>query len=95
MSKNLREEMPGVAGWIDELREVFGKDMIDGQIRKGMKGEGTFWAAENGHVIGSRSMGQTSARSWDQQGNPIMVRITRNLEPPYTVVSPIKHGEST
>jgi len=51
---SLRTEMPGVTAFIDSLREAFGKESIDGQIRKGMKGEPTFWASENGHEIGTR-----------------------------------------
>jgi hypothetical protein len=39
---SLRDELPDVARWIDWLRSVVGKDEINGQIRKGMKGEPTF-----------------------------------------------------
>lgn len=49
----MRAEMPGVAAWIDELRRVFGRDEIDAQIRRGMRGEPTFYAYENGHAIGT------------------------------------------
>ncbi|WP_057292873.1 hypothetical protein [Noviherbaspirillum sp. Root189] len=49
----LRDEMPMVAGFIDDLRAAFGKEMIDGQIRKGMRGEPVFHAVENGHEIGT------------------------------------------
>lgn len=51
--KSLREQMPAVTAFIDQLREVFGKEMIDGQIRKGMRGEPVFWASENGHEVGT------------------------------------------
>lgn len=47
--------MPGVALWIDDLRRVFGRDEIDDQIRKGLRGESVFYAKENGHVIGRPS----------------------------------------
>lgn len=47
--------MPQTAKWIDELREAFGKEEIDAQIRKGMKGEPTFWAKENGIEIGTKT----------------------------------------
>lgn len=52
--RNLRRDMPAVTAFIDSLREVFGKEMIDGQIRQGMRGEPMFWASENGHEIGTR-----------------------------------------
>lgn len=54
MSKtNLREQMPEVTAFIDELREAFGKEHIDQQIRRGIKGEPVFYAKENGHQIGT------------------------------------------
>ena len=67
MSKvNLREQMPLVTAFIDDLREAFGAEMINGQIRKGMKGEPTFWASENGHEIGTRvECGATCRVTWD------------------------------
>lgn len=45
--------MPMVAGFIDDMRAAFGKEMIDGQIRSGMRGEPVFWASENGREIGT------------------------------------------
>lgn len=51
---NLREQMPVISAWVDSLRDVFGKESIEGQIRKGMKGEPTFWASENGNEVGTR-----------------------------------------
>jgi len=51
---DLRKEMPTIAAFIDSLRDAFGRDSIDKQIRKGMKGEPTFYASENGHEIGTR-----------------------------------------
>lgn len=54
MSKNsLRNEMPAVTTFIDQMRDAFGKDHIDQQIRRGIKGEQTFYAAENGKEIGT------------------------------------------
>jgi hypothetical protein len=50
--------MPVVAGWIDEMRSVFGADCINQSIRRGMKGETTFHAIENGHEIGTRDTAQ-------------------------------------
>lgn len=50
---SMRDQMPVCAEFIDQLREVFGKDHIDGQIRAGMRGEPTFFASENGHTLGT------------------------------------------
>ena len=55
MSQNLRAEMPTVAAWIDELREAFGADQINPQIKAGIDGQPTFWARENGQEIGTRA----------------------------------------
>lgn len=55
---SMREKMPKVAAWIDELRAAFGAEVIDQAIRRGMReGLGTgsaagFRASENDHVIG-------------------------------------------
>ena len=54
MRKNLREEMPGVATFIDSMRKTFGADAINQQIRAGMNGQPTFYAKENGHEIGTK-----------------------------------------
>jgi hypothetical protein len=51
---NLREEMPTVTAWIDDLRAAFGADGINAQIKKGMAGlPGFFHARENGHDVGT------------------------------------------
>ena len=50
--KPLREAMPTVAAWIDELREAFGADTINAAIRNGLAGGDHFHASENGHEIG-------------------------------------------
>lgn len=53
MSKPLRDTMPITAAWIDALREEFGKEHIDDQIRAALKdGAATFHAIENGHELG-------------------------------------------
>lgn len=52
--KPLRETMPEVAAFIDEMRDVFGAAMINEQIRLGMHGAETFHASENGHEVGTR-----------------------------------------
>lgn len=68
MSKqNLREKMPVVTAFIDSLREAFGKEMIDDQIRKAVRDkQPTFWARENGHEIGTRGDSSATSRvTWD------------------------------
>lgn len=52
---SMRKDMPGVTAFIDDLRATFGKEMIDGQIRKGINGQPTFWARENGHEVGTKA----------------------------------------
>lgn len=53
-AKPLRETMPQCAAFIDELREVFGAEEINAQIKLGMQGAQTFHARENGHEVGTR-----------------------------------------
>lgn len=55
-SKPLRQTMPTVAAWIDELREAFGADGINRAIRNGVAGGSAFYAEENGHAIGCEAM---------------------------------------
>lgn len=54
MSGELRQAMPTVASWIDELRAAFGADMIDAAIRAGIAGQRTFYASENGVEVGTK-----------------------------------------
>ncbi len=49
----LREEMPGVAALIDDLRSAFGTAYIDKIIARGMRGEPVFSASENGRTVGT------------------------------------------
>lgn len=69
---SMREQMPTVATWIDGMREAFGKEHIDRQIRAGMKGQPVFFASENGHRVGTKGK-----RGWrvlkDGRGNPVAV----------------------
>ena len=51
---SLRETMPDIAAFIDEMREVFGAAEINASIRGGLDGQPTFWACENGVEIGTR-----------------------------------------
>lgn len=55
---SMRDTMPTVAGWIDELREAFGKAEIDAVIREGLKAdcapEKRFFAQEGEHKVGQQ-----------------------------------------
>jgi hypothetical protein len=53
MSKPMRQTMPTVAAWIDELREAFGADAINAAIRNGVAGGTHFAASESRVEIGS------------------------------------------
>lgn len=50
----MKDKMPTCAAFVAECREFFGAESINPEIRKGMHGEPTFYAAENGHVIGTK-----------------------------------------
>lgn len=69
---SMREQMPTVAAWIDQMRAAFGKEHIDRQIQAGMKGQPVFYASENGHTVGTKPK-----RGWrvlkDEKGNPTRV----------------------
>ena len=51
-AKPLRQTMPTVAAWVDELREAFGADAINPAIRNGVAGGAQFYAEEGGQTIG-------------------------------------------
>jgi len=53
-SASLRDAMPVTAAFIDQLRDAFGAEAINRQIKAGINGAETFFAAENGVEIGSR-----------------------------------------
>lgn len=52
MSK--RDLMPITTEFIDAARDVFGVADINASIRSGISGKPTFYAEENGQVIGTR-----------------------------------------
>ncbi len=54
-AKPLRQAMPTVAGWIDEMRAAFGPESINAAIKSGIDGQPTFWASENGRQIGTKA----------------------------------------
>jgi len=54
MSKPMREAMPTVAAWIDDLRAAFGAETIDAAIRGAVRdGRATFYAEEGGRQLGT------------------------------------------
>ncbi len=69
MAQSLRETMPITAGFIDACREVFGAAQINAAIRAGMEGQETFYAAENGRTVGTKSTGMGVSLS-DMQIGP-------------------------
>ena len=52
--KPMRQTMPTVAAWVDELRAAFGAEVVNRSIRNGAAGGTWFWARENGSEIGQR-----------------------------------------
>jgi hypothetical protein len=70
---SMRDQMPTVAAWIDQLRDAFGKESIDAQIRAGMRGKPVFFAQENGQTVGTPSPARTRVQ-WDRAtGRPYVV----------------------
>lgn len=59
---SMRDQMPETAAFIDSLRSAFGEASINEQIRKGLNGEPTFYARENGHELGTPLKEQTDAK---------------------------------
>jgi len=66
MGKPLRESMPHIAAWVDQLRGAFGDETIDQAIREGMAGQPTFFAAEAGLQIGTRP--PENSNTWRLEG---------------------------
>ncbi|MBP1314453.1 hypothetical protein [Herbaspirillum sp. 1130] len=64
-----REAMPTVAAWIDLLRQAFGEAEINEQLRRGVRGEPVFFAAEGGHAIGTPLPPAVGAIRVDAAGN--------------------------
>ncbi len=70
MTKPLRESMPEVAAFIDEMREAFGAAEINASIKAGMAGQRTFYARENGLEVGTPmdEPGCASCAAWRRPG---------------------------
>lgn len=72
---HLRDRMPGVAAFVDEMREAFGTAYVNGIIRGGIAGAPeSFYAQEGDAEIGT---------PWDSSGGvePCVVRGNRRGEP--------------
>ncbi|WP_041742295.1 hypothetical protein [Collimonas fungivorans] len=71
--EKMREQMPQTAAFIDALRLAFDSDMINAQIRKGINGQATFCASENGYAVGVPIL-KSAARNVD--GNVMADKLT-------------------
>ena len=69
---SMREQMPVVTAWIDEMRSAFGTEHIDGVIKAGMRGQPVFFASENGHTVGTPSPPRWRVLK-DEKGNRTVV----------------------
>ena len=69
---SMREQMPGVAALIDDLRKAFGAAYIDGIIAAGMRGEPVFAASENGHTVGTAPLEGIRVVK-DERGTPCIL----------------------
>ncbi|MET3135283.1 hypothetical protein AAKU55_005591 [Oxalobacteraceae bacterium GrIS 1.11] len=74
---DMRIEMPQTAAFIDNLREAFGTEFINGRIRAGMRGEAVFYATENGHSVGT-PVPQGVAISTNDKGNRYVNELYSN-----------------
>ena len=48
---SMRDSMPEIAQWIDDLRSVWGREVIDLAIRRGMRGKDGFCVRRDGQVL--------------------------------------------
>lgn len=79
----LREQMPDTAEAIDQLREIFGKDVVDQQIRQAMHGKPGFYAEENGHTFGIKTI---------DEGNWVSLRDVVIKPKPTETENEVKHA---
>lgn len=47
----MRDSLPEIAAWIDDLRRVVGRAEIDAQIRRGIAGEPVFAVHVDGELV--------------------------------------------
>jgi hydroxyethylthiazole kinase-like sugar kinase family protein len=62
----LADSMPSIAAWVADLRQAFGDDLMDDVILRGRHGEAVFFAAENGHSVGTKSTDPENV--WNGEG---------------------------
>lgn len=48
---SLRDELPEIAQWVDDLRAAFGREPVDSAIRRGMRGQDGFCIRRDGQVV--------------------------------------------
>ena len=53
--KNLRQDMPLITAFIDDLRAAFGAEHINPIIKSGIDGTPGFWAQEGGFQVGTQA----------------------------------------
>ncbi len=73
--KPLRERMPQVSAWVDDLRAAFGDELINGQIKAGIRGEAVFFATEGGVELGTRDDRPGVDVSYDVRGDATVRRL--------------------
>ena len=54
--------MPEIAAFVAQMKSAFGEEEINEAIHRGKAGEPTFYAAENGHTVGTAS--RVTANAW-------------------------------
>jgi hypothetical protein len=65
---SLRDQMPQVTAFVDDLRAAFGAGEIDGAIRAGLRGRPFFYAREGDHELGTRLPGMEDSDGRDLDG---------------------------
>ena len=66
VKQQIAEKMPGTAAFLEDLASVFGDSAVWPQVEKGLSGESTFFARENGIQAGTRDTGSVVAVRWDE-----------------------------
>lgn len=77
---SMRDAMPSVAAWVDELRQTFGAETINPQLRQ-------IYASENGRTIGQQKPYKHAVAV---SGMPDIVAL---LERKQTAPAVYKHGK--
>lgn len=66
VKQQIAEKMPGTAAFLEDLASVLGDDAVWPQVEKGLAGEPTFFARENGVQAGTRDTRAVVAVRWDE-----------------------------